>query len=112
VADPLFKTASVEKWEGFALNDLAAKAFIRRAEADEKIAESTTASPARQESVRVSVVVAGLIVLTIGGHLCGLSDGLLEAAIVAIGGIYAVPKAIEKIRGPLPKPLPMGAGKG
>jgi hypothetical protein len=56
-------------WSGLALNDLAKDAIFRRAEADEKIAESTTATPARQESVRVGIVVVGILAIAAGSLL-------------------------------------------
>jgi hypothetical protein len=88
---------SLVKWSGLALNDLAKDAIIRRAEADEKIAESTVATPARQESVRAFMFIAAILGVAFGGHALHFSDWLIGGIATALTAMYGIPKAIEKL---------------
>lgn len=101
-ADKVFVTKNVQI---YAMTSTAATAVMKQADAQVAVAKATHETPARQESVRVATVVVGIVVL-VAGHLLGISDTLLCTAIIAVGGIYGIPKAIEKARGPKALPPP------
>jgi hypothetical protein len=82
------------------MSDNASKALIADAKAKAKVATSTFATPARQESVRVGLVIAAVIALPIVGKLLQIESVIILAGMTVVGGIYGVPKAIEKWRQP------------
>jgi hypothetical protein len=81
------------------MSDNAKEAAIAEWQSKALVAEATSATPARQESVRVATVVGGMLTVLVLGHCLKLSENIVLAALGVIGGTYVVPKAIEKWKG-------------
>jgi hypothetical protein len=65
------------------------------------------ATPARQESVRVALVVCGTIAWGVVGNLLGFPERILGIGLLVIGGIYGLSKIGTKSRTPdVPSPVP------
>ena len=85
------------------MSETAAMALIEESKARASVAKSRYATTARQESVRVGLVVCGVIAWGMVSKWLGLPESIMKAGMLVIGGIYGisiVPKAIEKIREP------------
>ena len=78
------------------MTDNAKEASIAESKSKATVAEATHATPARQESVRVGLVIGAVIAIMVIGCVLKIDKEIILAAMGVVGGIYAVPKAIEK----------------
>jgi hypothetical protein len=79
------------------MSDNAANASIAASQSKAQVAIATYATPARQDTYRVGIVVAGVLLLGIGA-MVGIAVPVVLAGMSVLGGVYVVPKAIEKWR--------------
>jgi hypothetical protein len=83
------------------MSQLAAEALGKKADADVKIAEATHAIPAKQETLKVGIVVGAVCGLTLLGVLMVPPThvyGVIVVGLVALAGLRGVPEAIKKWR--------------
>jgi hypothetical protein len=83
------------------MSPLAAEALGKKADADVKIAEATHAIPAKQETLKVGIVVGAVCGLTLLGVLMVPPTHVYEVIVVglvALAGLWGVPEAIKKWR--------------
>jgi hypothetical protein len=88
------------RWD---MSDNAAKASIADSQSKAQVAIATYATPARQDTYRVGIVVGGVLLLGIGA-MVGMAVEVVIAGMSVLAGVYVVPKAIEKWRQRTPEP--------
>lgn len=86
------------------MSPLAAEALGKKADADVKIAEATHAIPAKQETLKVGIVVGAVCGLTLLGVLIVPPThvyGVIVVGLVALAGLWGAPEATKKWRSAL-----------